>query len=551
MPVEDGGFGITSFVIPASILLFSLVVIICVRLLTKQYHRVSPNQVAVVFGRRHGDKGYRIITGGGFFLWPVLEEVKFLSLNVMSIEVGVTNAPDRNGVLLSVKGVANIKIRSQAEQLPAAIERFLGKSEEEIKRIAKDNLEGNLRALTGTLTVEELIRDRTMFQAQVLGQVGSDMGKLGLDIDLLNIQDIRDDKGYIESLGRKQTAEVLRNAQIGEAEAQRETAIKTAVAKREGEVAQAEAAQQISDAIRERDTVIAQNDAKVQAQQARIEIVAKTAAAEEQKTLNTKEVEAAQARVEAEIKLQEAVRRRTEAELNATTIVQAEKTREARLIEADAAQQAATREGEAVRVKAEKEGQGEQARMAALAEGRKATAAATQAELEAEAAGERAELLARADGRKAELLAEAEGSKAKLLAEAEGIERKAEAFAKLDQAGRFLMLMEAMPPILEAFGKYVVTPAADSIGNGLGNVDEIRIIDMGNNSKGGNVLSQFANMPVETIYGILQKALASDMGPALGGLLQKAGIDIASMTKPASSDSAHATPASSSSEVQS
>lgn len=539
---SPGGMGVAAFVIPISVLLIAIVGVVITRFLIKQYQRVPPNKVAVVFGKKHGEKGYRVITGGGFFLWPVVEEVGYLSLNVMSIEVAVQKAPDQNGVLLDVKGVANVKLRSAAEQLPAAIERFLGKSEEEIKRIAKDNLEGNLRALTGTLTVEELIRDRAKFQGMVLSQVGTDMAKLGLEIDLLNIQDIRDGTNYIDSLGRKQTAGIVRDAEIGEAEAKRETAIKTAAAQREGQVAQAQAAQEISNAERERDEIKAQNTAKVQAAEARIQIVADIAAADEQKKLNVTVVAAEQAKVEAETKLQDAVRQRTEATLNATTIVQAEKAKEAkiiganadkeaRIITAEGAQQAATREGEALRVKAEKEGQGDQAKMTAQAAGRIEQAKAVQAEAEAKAAGEKAQLLAQAEGHKAQLLADAEGVKAKLLAEAQGIEKKAEAFAKLDQAGRFLMLMEALPPILEAFGKYVVAPAAESIGEGLANVDEIRIIDMGaggTNGK-GNILSQFAGMPVETLFGIFQKIQASGMGPALEGLLSKAGIDLNSL----------------------
>ncbi|HRH25610.1 MAG TPA: SPFH domain-containing protein [Parcubacteria group bacterium] len=564
---DTGGLGITTFVIPTAILLLAVVTVIVVRFLIKQYNRVSPNTVAVVYGKRNGEKGYRIVTGGGFFLWPVIEEVKYLSLNIMSIEVAVVNAPDKNGVLLSVKGVANVKIRSQTEHLPAAIERFLGKSEEEIKRIAKDNLEGNLRALTGTLTVEELIQDRTKFQAQVLQQVGADMAKLGLDIDLLNIQNITDDKGYIDSLGRKQTAGIHRDAEIGEAEARRETAIKTAEARQAGEIATSLADQKVSDAHKQRDMAVAENKAQVEAAQARISIVSQAAAAAEQKKLNIATVEAEQAQVEAEIGLQESVRKRTEAKLNATTIVEAEKgkeakiiaaeaarrarvieaeaTKEARIIEANADQEASVLEGEASRIKSEKEGLGAQARMTAEAAGRVKVAEATRAEKEAEAAGRKALLLAEAEGEEARLMAtargtqatlmaEADGRKALLLAEAEGAEKKAAAFAKLDEASKAMLILEHLPAIIGALGdaaSKVIVPAAEAIGEGLGNVKEIRLVSMGgqNGSVDGNVLSQFMKAPSEALFGLFQRINAAGLGPMVKSMLSKYGIDVSDL----------------------
>ena len=535
-----------SWVVPVAILSVFVVGFAMLRLIMGCWKKVPPNMVAVVFGKKNGDKGYKIIKGGGFFLIPVIEEVKYLSLNVMTFPVKVQNVPDSHGVLISVEGVANVKVNSADELIGLAIERFLGKEQSAIEAVARENLEGNLRALVGTLAVEELIKDRAAFQAKVLSEAGLDMSKLGLSIDLLNIKDITDDNKYIQSLGRKQTADIVRNATIGEAEAKRDSDIKAAEARQAGAVATTKSEQEISNAERERDKIKAENRAQVDAAQARIPLIAQAAAAQEQKALNIANVAAEQAQVEAGIALQDAVRRRTEAELNATTIIKATKEKEAsvitaegkkmaRIIAATAEQEAATLEGEASRVKAEKQGQGEQAKMTAEAQGRKAAAEATQVEKEAEAAGNKAGLLAVAAGREADLLAEARGREAILLAEATGTLKKAEAFKQLDDSGRFLLILEQLPPVIAALGDAaakVMVPAAEAIGEGLGNVKEIRLLNMGGGQNGGeNVLSQFAKMPVETIFGLLQKMDMTEMLPVVRGLAAKAGIDLDAVVK--------------------
>ncbi len=566
--------GTSLWVIPMAVVFVVIVGFAVVRFIASWWKTVAPSEVAVVYGRKHGGKGYKTVKGGGFLRIPILEQVAYLPLNVIQLPIEVANAPDSNGVRITVRGVANVKIKSDDETLPLAIERFLKKTEAEIKAVAKENLEGNLRSLVGTLQVEDLIRDRGKFQQAVLGEAGADMAKMGLTIDLLNIQEIKDENGYIEALGRRQTAEVLRNATIGEAEARRDADISSAAAMQAGEIAKAQAEQEISNAVRERELAAAGNSAQVQASQARIKIVAEAAAAEEQKKLNVANVAAVQAQTEAEIELQEAVRRRTEAELNATTIVQAEKAkqakiiaagadkeariivanadREAQIIKAEAAQAAAASEGEAIRIKSEKEGQGEQAKLTAQAEGRKAAALASQAEAEAKAAGRKAELLAEAVGTEAKgladakanearLMAEANGRKALLLAEAEGAKEKAEAFKALDASGKVLLILEHLPDIITATGDAVgkaISPAAQAIGEGLGNVNEIRLVDLGgaggSNGK-GNVLSQFINAPVEALFAIVRQADATGMGGVLRSSMAKMGIDLDSVLKDAKS----------------
>lgn len=524
---------------------FLIVVVIAAVLATvaKYYKKVSPNTVAVITGRRHktqtgSERGFRFVVGGGFFLVPVLEKMELLSLNVIPVKIAVRNVPDKNGALVTVDAIANVKIVSDEAILPLAIERFLGQPSEKIIEVTQQTLEGNLRGIVGAMDVEELLRDRPTFTQNVLSEAGTDLGKMGLGVDALKIQDIRDERGYIESLGKKRTAEVVRDATIGEAEAHRDADVKSAAARQAGETAKAEADKAVSDANRDRDVAIAENEAQVEAQRAQIPIAARIAEAEKNKELNVATVAAEQAQVQAQIGLEEVRAKRNEAEQHATIVVPAEKAKEARIIAADAEQQAAVREGEASRVRAEKEGQGTQAKMTAEAEGRKAAASADQAELVAKAEGNKAELLAAAAGKQADLEAEAAGKlkmaealKAELLAEAEGLAAKADAYRQLDDAGRFLMILQALPPVIEAAGYALergTRPMAEAIGEGLGNIDEVRIVDLGggNGSDGKSVLGRFANQPAQTAFALWEQIKAAGFGPALLAIASRAGIDV-------------------------
>ncbi len=516
--------------------------------------------------------------GGGFLRIPILEDVQTLSLNTIPLSLDVV-APSKNKVQVRVKAIGNTKILSDDASLALAIERFLGKDEGFISNTAKQNLDGVLRGIVATLTVEDLIGDRQQFETNALTIGNGSLAKLGLTIDLLTIQEVTDTEGYIESLGKQRTAEVVADARIGEAKAKRDGDVQSAALNREGEVAKAEAATAVSDAERSRDMQIADNRAKVGAQEARVPIAAQIAATEEGQKLRVANVTSEQAEAEAQITLQGVIKRRTEAQLDATVIVEANKRGEAAIVEANrrgeaaiveankkgeaavaeatkrgeatvaqanAEQQAATARGEATRVMAEKEAAGQLAKQTAEADGRSRLAQASQAEAEAQAAGERAkglaaaavkeaDLTAVATGTKAQGLAEADVTRARLLAEAEGIEKRAEALSKLDDTGRMLMILEALPPVLTALGavaKEVMVPVAGAIGQGLGNIDEVRIIDMSGNSQAGNgnVLKQFAAMPNETIFGLLEKAKSMGFGDVLEQFATKFGFDLSKMT---------------------
>jgi len=302
----------------------------------RNYVKCAPNEVLVVFGKKKGDKGYRLITGGATFVWPIFEAYQRISLDTFQVEFVVEDSPNIDGVPVTVQALANLKISSEASLLANAVERLLelGNDPKRLEQLSRSTLEGQLRMIVGTLKVEEIIQDREKISGQVLSVSKGELNKLGLEVDIFVIQKIADAHGYIDALGKKATAEVKRDASIGEAEAERDATIRTAdarrdarkraaMADRDASIAEAQAAQAVSDADRDRDEQIAKNAARVKSEQARVEIAALTAAAEESKRLKVAEVSAEEAEVQARTKLQEKERERKDAELRASVIVTA------------------------------------------------------------------------------------------------------------------------------------------------------------------------------------------------------------------------------------
>jgi flotillin len=185
----------------------------------------SPNEVIIFSGGHRKlpgqDKqvGYRVVQGGGRGIRiPLIEVVDRMDLTNMIIELRVNGAFSKGGIPLNVQGIANIKISGKTTQLANAIERLLGMTREQIMTVARETLEGNLRGVLSTLTPEEVNQDREKFAAALLHEADHDLGRLGIDLTTLKIQHVSDDKGYLESLGRRQTAELLKKSRIAEAD---------------------------------------------------------------------------------------------------------------------------------------------------------------------------------------------------------------------------------------------------------------------------------------------------------------------------------------------
>ena len=252
--------------------------------LTRFLYICQPNEVLVFSGGQRASVGrkvgYRIIKGGRALRIPLLETVDSMDLTNMPIEVAVQGAYSKGGIPVNVHGIANVKIAGEQPVLDNAIERFLGVDRARIMAIAKDTLEGNLRGVLATLTPEELNEDKIKFAQSLLAEAEDDLRKLGLELDTLKIQDVSDDVNYLDSIGRKQSAEVQKKALIAEARAKAESAVQSASNRRETELSKIEAqittaradnARRLADAQTRSGALVAEAQGQVASQLARAE----------------------------------------------------------------------------------------------------------------------------------------------------------------------------------------------------------------------------------------------------------------------------------------
>jgi len=254
-------------------------------LLRQLYYICQPSEALIFSGLRRTTStgqsvGYRTVRGGSSLRIPLLENVMRLDLSNMIIDLRVENAYSKGGVPLNVSGVANIKISGEEPSIHNAIERLIGKSQEEIHHIAKETLEGNLRGVMASLTPEELNEDKITFARTLLEEAEDDLQKLGLILDTLQIQNISDDVRYLDSIGRKQLVELKRDSRIAEAEANSQSLVKQAENERitslrrldkELAIATANANKRVQDALTRREAVVAEIQAQVGAELARAE----------------------------------------------------------------------------------------------------------------------------------------------------------------------------------------------------------------------------------------------------------------------------------------
>ncbi len=263
----------SEFVTPVLVVTTLIAVFAGLWLISRNYIKVSPNAVAVLSGRKRKLPdgrvvGYRMVKGGAALRIPLLEKVEYLHLNVMTIPLEIKRAYTLKGVPVSVKAVANVKIRGDETSLQAAAERFLGMTHVEVQKVIFQTLEGHLRSILGTLTVEEVNSDRQSFAQKLTSEAAADLEKMGLGVDVLTIQEISDEEEYLNALGKRRTAEVKRDATIGEAEAMRDSKIKSAQAMQEGEKAKFQADAEIAQSQRDFAIRQAQYQAEVEKERA-------------------------------------------------------------------------------------------------------------------------------------------------------------------------------------------------------------------------------------------------------------------------------------------
>ena len=265
----------------------------------------APNEVAVISGRSRAvqgrDVGYRLLSGGRTLRVPILEKVDWVSLNTIPIEVAVTNAYSKGAIPLNVQGIANVKISSQPALLDNAVERFLGRGQEFIAQLAKETLEANLRGVLATLTPEEVNEDRLKFAETLITEAQDDMDTLGLSLDVLKIQNVLDEVGYLDSVGRRKTAEVLKEARIAEALRSTEAAEEEADARRRAEMARVQADLVIVEKDNDLRVLEAELEAEAIAKGKEAEVAGDLARAGAEQTLEQERIELQRRRLEADV----------------------------------------------------------------------------------------------------------------------------------------------------------------------------------------------------------------------------------------------------------
>ncbi len=274
-----------------------IILILLIAFVASRYHVAGANEALIVAGSRGakvrdergqvashpGDKGVKVVVGGGTFIRPLLDRVGKLKLTARQINVQLSDAVTSQGIKVQVQGVATFKIGRDVESLRNAAERFLDAKPEQVDSIVKNVLEGSLRSIVGTLTIEELIRDRQKLLQQVQDAAKGDLATSGLQIDAFTIQSFSDESNYIELLGQQSVSTVTRDARMVKASTDQEAAVREA----EAQQIKINAARDVS--LREAET-----KTQVAAAQARADQAGPLAQAEAQQEVVRKQTELAQ-----------------------------------------------------------------------------------------------------------------------------------------------------------------------------------------------------------------------------------------------------------------
>jgi len=520
---------------PLMVLMVVAVLGLLGRALLKRYVKVPPEKALIIYG---GGKT-RVVSGGAKLVIPVKEDFYFLDLRAFQFDVHLQNVPNKDSVPVNIKASVTCKISNKEDLLPVAAGVFGQEKQEEIVNKVKAVIEGHVRLLIGQSTMEMILRERDQFNAKIQSEVTGELGKLGCEIVVLNIQEVTDPHGYIEALGKPKTAEVKAEAAIKEAEQLRRQTLQTTDAQREAEQTRASNEALIALAQRDLNKQKAQYEAEVSTEQAKAAQAGPLASAEARKKVVAAEVEVEKSKVTAQIDLQTAVKAKTKAELEATVLVQADAEKQRVITTAQGKAQARTTEAEAERtaLEAEGDGQAKKTRLAGFA-----AAEVEEAKGKAEAAAEKAKLLANADGTKAQLLAHAEGTEAELLAQAKGMKELVAAYANMTQEQQRLVVMklvlERMPEITKSLGEAgekVMGQIAQAVVASLGQIDNLTVYDSSGGSVNGHdgALRRVMKVGPDAIFETLTQLKATGVLPALAGVAKNLGFDLSGFLPPA------------------
>jgi flotillin len=402
-----------------------VVAVLIVAYIGSRYKVAGANEALVVSGQRdrsaEGRRDLKVVRGGGVVVFPLVNKVGRLRLTARQINVNLSDAVTRQGIKVAVQGVATFKIGADNESIRNAAERFLDSRDEEVDSIVKNVLEGSLRSIVGTLTVEELNLDRQKFQQAVQDAAKGDLATSGLQIDSFTIQAIRDESGYMDLIGQQETARRERDARMAKAAADQEAAVR-----------EAEAEQVKIDAQRDVSLRRAETETQTAAAQARAAQSGPLA-----------EAEATQEVVRKQTELAELEAARKQKELLTSTVRPAEAEAEAQIRRAEGEKQARIAQAQAEAERVKLAGQAE-----AAVQVTKGEAQARVVEVNAEATAKQTTL---------EGTAEAGIILNKGEAEAKALALRAEAYRQFNEAAVIQTVLSMLPDIVRA--------AAEPMGN--------------------------------------------------------------------------------------
>ncbi|AHL72583.1 flotillin family protein [Bacillus altitudinis MN12] len=467
------------------LIIIGIVLVILIALIgvfVSKYRTAGPDEALIVTGSYLGSKNVhvdeggnkiKIVRGGGTFVLPVFQQAEPLSLLSSKLDVSTPEVYTEQGVPVMADGTAIIKIGGSIEEIATAAEQFLGKTKEDRENEAREVLEGHLRSILGSMTVEEIYKNREKFSQEVQRVASQDLAKMGLVIVSFTIKDVRDKNGYLESLGKPRIAQVKRDADIATAEADKETRIKRAEADKDAKKSELERATEIAEAEKI-------NELK-RAEFRREQDTAK-ASADQAYDLETARNRQHVTEQEMQVKI---IERQKQIELEEKEIQRRERQYDSEV----------KKKADADRYAVEQSAAAEKAKRLAEADAKKYS---IEAMAKAEAEKVRIDGLAKAEADRAKGETEAEVIRLKGLAEAEAKEKIAEAFEQYGQAAILDMIVKMLPE----YAKQVSAP--------LSNIDKITVVDTGGNGEGSgaNKVTSYAT----NLMSSLQESLKASSG---------------------------------------
>lgn len=432
-----------------------ILVVLAVIILATGYVKASPDKAFIISGLR---KNPKVLIGKAGIKIPFFEKKDELSLQLIPIDVKTSSAvPTADYININVDATVNVKISDESSKLTLAAQNFLNKKTEYIANVAREVLEGNMREIVGKMSLEEMVSDRQKFTELVKENAEPDLAAMGLDIVSFNVQNFVDENSVIENLGVDNIVKIQKKAAISRAESEKEIAMAQAIAKKEANDAQINAATEI--AIKENELEIKKAELKKNAdiKKAEADAAYKIQEEEQRKSIEISTANANIAKQEREIELKRKEVEVTEQTLEAEIKKKAEAQKFARQQQADADLYERQRKAEAEKFEKEKE----------------ADAKKIQAEADLYAKTQEAEGI-RAVGE-----AEAKAIEAKGIAEAEAMEKKAEAMKKYGQAAMMEMIVKALPEMAQAIAKPLET------------IDKVTIIDSGSGNNGVSSMGDY------------------------------------------------------------